>query len=213
MEIIRICKDAGIITLTLEAANKNIGAARDVSARNRRPKPSKKVSLKHIKEEFNKEVQIDFTFHGIQNEKQIVLVMTETGTGYTERKIVSERYTKTIIESVEKMWFYRHGMPQKISADDEFNKTLFLKFLQAHNVEFMTRPVRIHNKLGIAERNDGILKTIVNKISMDNTNGTIEQIISGTTFMSNMFSGSLLLSSFQLAKGYKPLFLGVLRSL
>lgn len=163
MEIIRICKDAGILNLTLEAAIGKIDAVCEVCARNGRPKPSKKVSMKHINEEFIEEVQICFTFHDIQQEKQILLVMTDKGTGYTECTIVSGRSTKTITESVESMSFYQHGMPQKTSADDEFNKKLFLKFLQAHNVAFMTRPVRIHNKLGIVERKNAILKIILNK--------------------------------------------------
>lgn len=79
-------------------------------------------------------------------------------------------------------------MPQKMSADDEFNKMLFLKFLQAYNVEFLSRPVSRNNKSGIVERKNGIFKTILNKVSMDSTKGTIEQIIARTTFMSNMFS-------------------------
>lgn len=44
---------------------------------------------------------------------------------------------------------------------------------------------------------------------MDNTNGTIEQIVARATFMYNMFPRLRLLSSFQLAEGYQPSFLGL----
>lgn len=90
------------------------------------------------------------------------------------------------------MWIYPHGMLEKIFANGEFNRKLFLKFLQEHKVEFMKIPVRRNNKLGIVGRRNGILRRIPNKISMDNTNGTIEQIVARTKFMSNRFSASRL---------------------
>lgn len=81
MEIKGICKDAELTTPTLEAATKKIDAACDVCDRNSPPKTGKKGSLKYINEDFNEEVQMDFTFHNIQNEMAILLLMTDTGTG------------------------------------------------------------------------------------------------------------------------------------
>lgn len=98
-----------------------------------------------------------------------------------------------------------HGEREKwISTDGEFNKKSIQLFLTAHNVEYRARPARHHSNIGIVEQKNGLLKTIMKKLDGNGSLASTEQILARATFPSKMFSGSWLLSSFQLAKGYLP---------
>lgn len=78
-------------------------------------------------------------------------------------------------------------------------------------MEFMARSSRRHKKIGTVERKSRFLKTIMNMFSTDISPANIDQIVPRSTFLSHMFSGSRLLSSLQIAKGYQGSFLGILR--
>lgn len=160
----RICQDAGILSKTLDDAITKVDEACDVCTRNGRGKPMRKISLTHVNKSFKQEVQLDFMFHVIRKEKRTVLVITDTGTGFTECCAVSQRSLVTVMQTIETIWFYQHGIPQKVSADEEFNKRQFLRFLKAHDVDYMARPAQRHNKIGIVEGKNVMLKLIINKL-------------------------------------------------
>jgi len=71
------------------------------------------------------------------------------------------------------------------------------------------RPARRHNKLGIVERKNGTLRTIIAKLDSDVTEAGPEVVVSRAAFLSNMFSGSSVLSSFELVRGYSPSVVGI----
>lgn len=87
--------------------------------------------------------------------------MTDTGTEYSELALTCSRSMNTIIGVLEGYWVCRHGAPQAISADDEYNRKPPRAYLQSHNIQFKIRPARRHNKIGIAKRKNGTLKTIL----------------------------------------------------
>lgn len=204
-----ICKQAGILTDELEKAIDKVDKACEVCVRNGRPIPSKKISLTHINEAFNQEIQIDFTWCEIRGKKCIILVITDAGTGYTEARIVSHKNIDTIISILETTWIYTHGAPIRVSADDEYNRKKLADFLSVHDMQFQPRPARRHNKVGIVERKNGTLKTIIRRLDHDISTADDDTILARATFLSNMFSGSRLLSSFELVRGYSPAVLGL----
>lgn len=61
-----LCKDADILDPALDAAIKAVCDACKVCAKNGLPKSSRKVSLSHVNEAFNQEIQIDFLFFCIE---------------------------------------------------------------------------------------------------------------------------------------------------
>lgn len=134
-EVKRIGRDAGILAKPLDDAIIKVDEAGEVCAKSGTPKPLRKVSLAHINENLNEEVQIDFMFQIIRDAKRTVFVMTDTGNGYKESVAMPNRSISMIIQALETPWFYQHGMPRKASADDEFNHNLFQRFLQAQNIE------------------------------------------------------------------------------
>lgn len=179
--------------------------------KNGRPLPSKKVSLT-VNEAFNQEIQIDFTYCDVRGEKRTIIVITDTGTGYTEASIVRSRNMDTIVEKVEVVWICQHGAPRNVSADDEYNRKKLTDYLRVHDIKFKPRPTRRHNKVGIVERKNGTLKEIIRRLDTDITTANSDTIVSRATFLSNMFSGSRLMSSFELVRGYSPSILGLPRT-
>ena len=68
-EMKTLCMEAGMLDDELTAAIERVFQACEVCAKNRRPPPSKKVSLSHVSQAFNVEIQIDFSSQpfGVEN--------------------------------------------------------------------------------------------------------------------------------------------------
>lgn len=212
-EMRTLCQDARMLDPELEQAIENVCDACEICAKNGEPKRSKKVSLTHVNEAFNQELQIDFIFVVIGDTKYTVMHMTDTGTGYSELALAPDRSMATIIRIIETVWVCKHGAPVAVSADDEYNRSPSRNYFAAHDIQFKPRPARRHNKLGIVERKNKTVKAILAKLNDENTAATPETLISRTAFLSNMFSGNKLLSSFELVRGYSPSVLGIPRTL
>lgn len=120
--------------------------------------------------------------------------MTDTGTGYSELALTRSRSMDTVISVLEGYWVCRHGAPQAISADDEYNRKPLRAYLRSHNIQFKTRPARRHNKIGIVERKNRTLKAILSKLNDEKSSATVQIILSRASLLSNLFSGNRLLS-------------------
>lgn len=208
-EIRRLCKDANMMTDELEQAIVKVFTACEICTKNGRPKPSRKVSLTHVNEEFNQELQMDFFYSEIKGKRRTVMNITDTGTAFTELSIADDRTMKTIIRTIESIWIHSHGAPVAVSADDEYNRAPLKNYLSAHGIEFKPRPDRRHNKLGIVERKNGTVKTILRKLDDEISDADATTIVSRAAFLSNMFSGNRILSSFELVRGYSLAVIGI----
>lgn len=110
---------------------------------------------------------------------------------------------------IETEWLYHHGAPKSFSADPEFCRPIFEKFLISHKVTLKPRPSRSSAKNGHVERNNGVFKTILSRLSKEVTASSPAMLVARASFMSSMFHGNAILSAFQLARGYSPSILGV----
>lgn len=77
----------------------------------------------------------------------------------------------------------------------------------------MPHPAPRHNKVGFLEQKNGLIKTILRKISLDPSKCTLMNLVSRAIFLSNILSGNSILSSFQLVYVYQPAILGLSRSI
>lgn len=148
-EMKRLCLDAKIDDGKLEEIIGRVVDACEICAKNGRPKSSRKISLTHVNQGFNQEIQIDFFFFEIQATKRTIMHITDTGTTYSGLAITSDRSMRTIIRTLEEAWLRQHGAPQFLSANDEYNRSPLRSYLTAHHVIFKPRPARRHKKLGI----------------------------------------------------------------
>ena len=208
-----LCKEANMLDEPLETAIDRVYEACEVCVKNGRPAPSRKVSLTHVNQAFNVELQIDFVFPTVRGKKHNVINMTDTGTNYSELVLCESRNAKAIVSAIENTWIYHHGAPEAISADDEFNRAPLQQFLNVHNISFKPRPTRRHNKTGIVERKNATVKAILSKLNDESSEASVEVLIKRAAFLSNLFSGSRLLSSFELVRGYLPSVVGLPSSL
>lgn len=73
------------------------------------PVPVKKLSLNHVNQNFNDEIQTAFLFAKIRNENYTIIHFAETGTTLSERAIGRYRKATTIIKELDRLWAYRHA--------------------------------------------------------------------------------------------------------
>lgn len=211
-EMQTILKDAGILTNEMRDIITNVTRNCEICVKSGPPKVSRKISISHVNEAFNIEVQMDFMYCFIRGTRHVVLHFVDSGTAYSEAVIVANRNMDIIIESFEKEWINRHGTPEFVCGDDEFDGTKKRKlgdFLKSRGINLRPRPVRRHNKMGIVERKHATVKRILERLQSDESEATDGVVLSRAVFFSNCFCGNHLLSSFQQAKGYAPSLLGL----
>lgn len=181
----------------------------DICASSGRPSHMRKISVSHVNEAFNEELQADFLVAYIRGERVDILNMVDTGTGYGERMIVPSRNAGVMKNMMETRWFCAHGAPKRFSADPEFCVPVLKSFLNAHNIHLADRPARSSNKNGIVERNNGIFKLVLSKIAKEKTDAHPQTLTARASLLTNLIHGSGVLSAFELAKGYTPSILGI----
>lgn len=109
------------------------------------PLASRKISLKHVCEEFDEEIQANYTFVIIQTTKYCVLHVVDTVTSFSETSIASQRTTEEMTALIETIWICRQGCSKSFSADSEFIRGPMKRFLDLHGITLNERPVRRHN--------------------------------------------------------------------
>lgn len=207
-----LCKEANMLDADLIEAIDKVFNACEVCAKNGRPAPSKKVSLTQVNSAFHEEIQIDFMYTKLRGTRYTVMTLTDVGTGFTELCICSDRKMETIVKTVETVWVCQHGAPTAISSDDEYNRAPLRKYLSTNSILFKPRPARRHNKLGVVERKNGVVKAILSKLNKEHSNTDAVTLVSRAAFLSNLFSGNKILSSFELVRGYSPSVVGIPKS-
>lgn len=201
-QIKSICQQAGILNEDIAKAIDDVAEACIICARSGYPAPSTNISLNHVNEAFKMEVQLDFGFEIVRKQKRTILVITDTGTSFTGGLITASKSIDIISTCLESHWILRHGAPVSISADDEYNKGKLRSTLSTHNIDFKARPTRRYSKTVIVERKIQTVKGIIRKIDLEILSCSAEEVFSWAIFLFNFFSGSRLLSSFQLAHVY-----------
>lgn len=173
------------------------------------PEISRNISLTHIFKAFNNEIQADFMFASVRSTKYCVLHVVDTGTEYSETSIKNSRSAEAMASLLEIIWINLHGTPTSYSAESELTRGPMVQFLKGHGIKLNDRPIRRHDKTRTVEWKHWTIKTILERLRNDLSRFSDAIIISRATFLSNVFSGSKVLSSFDLARGYKPAVLGV----
>lgn len=113
-------REAGILTDGLSEAADRVHAACDICTRTGIAVERRKISLTHVNEAFNEEVQADFVTVYIRGEKYEVFNVVDTGTAYGERAIAPSRTAECMQNLFQCEWLYHHGAPRCFSADPEF---------------------------------------------------------------------------------------------
>lgn len=197
------------LTPALDHSLKSVANACEIWSGHGRPSLIRKVSISRINSHFNDEIQMDFFWIEVRQKQLVCLHIIDTFSSYSEVTIAPNRSQKFIASAIENIWIYRYGAPCKLSGDHEFDKSAIRALCIRHNITLCPRPTRGHNKTGIVERKNAIIKNILARISSERCSSDAESTIARSCFLSNLFSGSKMMSSFQLARGYSPSILGI----
>lgn len=221
-EMISLFQDAGILTEPLKMACKKVVDACDACKGSGRRGIKKKISLTHVNQAFNEEIQVDFATIRFKYTNHEILNNVDAGTKYGLRLIVQDRSAKTMKKLLENtasvasnsnnQWFFEFGAPKNFSPDPEFTPGVMEEFLQLHNVVLKQRPARSSNKNGIVERQNGVFKMVMERLSNHYKTSDVDEVVARASLFTNLIIGSNILSSFQLAKGYSPSILGMSRN-
>ena len=152
---------------------------------------------------------MDFLWQEIRGTTHIIMHIVDCSTGFSEATIIPSRNLITISQKFENLWINKHGPPASFSADYELNKEPIKKLLAMHSIMFNPRPARRHNKIGHVERKNGTLRTVLHKLNLERSSADAETIVARAVFLSNLFSGSRLASSFEQVRGYTPAVAGL----
>jgi hypothetical protein len=168
-----------------------------------RPKPSKKISLSNVNREFNNSVQVEI-FYLERVDRCPILHAVDTRTSFSVARLCQNRDLELLASTFEREWVYVHGPPGEVSGDQEFSQCYVQDMLRSYNISFREQYTRRHNKTGVVERGNGILKNFVKRRILDiqyQVAGsaaivfTVPKNFSQATYFMNMLVGKKIISA------------------
>lgn len=87
------------------------------------------------------------------------------------------------------------------------------QFVTIHNIIINPRFSRFSHKAGKVERNNGVFKTVMDKLQKADTNAGPSVLLAGETFLTNLIRGGKCINAFQLARRFYPKILGFSKQL
>lgn len=210
-DMLTLCKRGGVLTPVLKRVFYSTFDSCSICKSTGRPHSSRKISFGKILVDFNEHVQVDFFFMQ-EMENEPVLDMVDIHTGLSQTAVTRTRRIAVAAEAFESLWINQHGAPRLVSGDPEFFNNSFANQLAYFRIKFQPRPSRAHNKIGVVDRKNAIIRHFAQKLFKEafharDTRGTTvnnDAIIARATYLSNVLFASKTLSSFELSRGYCP---------
>jgi hypothetical protein len=125
-----------------------------------------------------------------------------------------------LTSTFEREWVHVYGTPAQVSGDQKFAQGYFKDMLRRRNIAFCEQGARRHDKPGVVERGNGILKDFINRLVLDIQSQvagsakivfTVPEIVSQATYFKNMLVGNKMISAFEQCREYQPSLCGLHR--
>ena len=130
------------------------------------PLQSRKISFGKILSSFSHHVQLDF-FYRAEFDDAPIFHMVEVHTGYSAASLMQTREMYEAARQLEVAWINVHDAPSIISGDIEFFNSHFADALRYFSIQFEPRPARRHNKLGVVERKNEVVRVVLQRLLKD----------------------------------------------
>lgn len=137
--MVNMFKDTEILTTTPTIAYRKVVSSCDACNGSGRREMKMKISLSHINQEFNGELQVDFEIIRFRKSHEIVNAV-DTGTKYGRQLFVQDRSPRKLKMRLEKHWFYGFGVPKHFCTDPEFTRDVIENIVNLHIVNLQQRP-------------------------------------------------------------------------
>lgn len=130
-------------------------------------------------------------------------------TSYSRLALLQSRVLSHILEKLEVVWLNTNGYCKEISGDLEFKAAD--AWFEKRGIKFIPLPARRHNKAGIVERKNRVIKDILARLQADplQSRTSMESRVSLAEFISNLMYGNQVASAFEMARGYTPALAGI----
>ena len=139
------------------------------------PRPSAKPSL--VVGQFGDELQMDiFYCRTLKGETFMVLGMVDRATGLQQAIIMPDRTGDVAFECLEQIWLRPYGLPVHITCDpDRTFLGAFQERVQALGILLEHCAPEAHHQIGMIERRNALLRTILEKLVDQFTATTIDE--------------------------------------
>ena len=139
------------------------------------PRPSGQPSM--VIGQFCDELQMDvFYCRTLDSQTFIVLGMVDRATGLQQAVIIPDRSGDTVFEALEKIWLRPYGLPLHVSCDPDTSfRGSFQARLQALGCMVEHCPAEAHHIIGMVERRNALLRTILEKLIDQFAATTVEE--------------------------------------
>ncbi|CAL1158281.1 unnamed protein product [Cladocopium goreaui] len=128
------------------------------------PRPS--TTPKLLNGQFNDEVQGDiFYCRTLDATTFMVVGFADKATGFHQALVLPDRHANTVFEAFEQLWLRPYGIPLKVMTDpDPSFRGHFQERLQALGCLLEFCPAESHFVIGMIERRNSLLRTILEKL-------------------------------------------------
>ena len=139
------------------------------------PRPSAKPSL--VVGQFGDELQMDIFYCGtLSSETFMVLGMVDRATGFHQAIIMPDRSGDATFQCLEQVWLRPYGLPIHITCDpDRSFHGGFQERVQALGILLEHCAPEAHHQIGMVERRNALLRTILEKLVDQFTAATIDE--------------------------------------
>ena len=159
--------------------------------------------------QFNELVQGDFFYVRLATGQAIqVLGLADTATGFHQAAVLRTKGAKETYDLLDRIWLRPYGLPARLLLDpDPLFQGDFDDMLSTVNVQVDFCPAEAHWVIGMVERRNAVLRTILERLISDHSASTVddlEYLISPAIHSMNSFITNKGRSPFQAVFGRVP---------
>lgn len=137
-------------------------------------------------------------------EQKPFLHIIDDRTKWSETGLLRTRRLKDQIEVLERIQLHRHGLPEVIRGDQEFNKAPFIQFCSSKDIRFVSVAANHHEGNAIVERANRSIREHLRKLALAEPRTSLVDLVSAATFHKNTTRGHNRASSFELLYNRVP---------
>jgi hypothetical protein len=109
-----------------------------------------------------------------------------------------ERSMSTQIETLQGMWINKYGAPKRISADQEYDNSIFHDYCKTMGTALFIIAAEAHHQNGVLESGNRVLRMFFNKITIAEKQLNMGQAVEQAVYGMNCCTGSKSASSYEL---------------
>ena len=142
------------------------------------PKPASANTISTTASQFNELIQGDFFYvRSCTGDAVQVLGLADTATGFHQAAILRTKGAKETYDLLERVWLRPYGLPTRLLLDpDPLFQGEFDDRLATVNVHVDYCPAEAHWSIGMVERRNAVLRTILEKLISDYAAATIDDL-------------------------------------